>query len=124
LEYLVEAGLSPVEALQAATWNSAQFLDATDSLGSVQKEHVADLVLLDANPLDDIRNTRRISAVIAAGRLIDGAERERLLEEASRAAERIPLDAESLNDPERALRDEPLRNPVNKPDNIAQAVPA
>ena len=64
-------------------------LAATDSLGSVRAGRLADLVVLDANPLEDIRNTMRIFAVVANGRLIDAAERERLLrvaqEEAARA---------------------------------------
>ena len=79
LELLVEAGLTPVEALRAATYNPAEFLGALDSLGSVARGKVADLVLLDANPLTDIRNTRRISAVVANGRLFDRAALNRLL---------------------------------------------
>jgi len=79
LELLVRSGLTPLEALRAATWNPAEFLGALDSLGTVTQGKVADLVLLDADPLIDIRNTRRISAVIANGRLFDRAARARLL---------------------------------------------
>ena len=79
LELLVEAGLTPLEALRTATYNPAEFLGALDSLGSVAKGKVADLVLLDANPLTDIRNTRRISAVVANGRLFDRPALNRLL---------------------------------------------
>src|SRR5436190_4963954 len=65
LELLVRSGLTPLEALRAATYNPAQYFGALDSLGTVGQGKVADLLLLDANPLSDIRNTRRISTVIA-----------------------------------------------------------
>jgi imidazolonepropionase-like amidohydrolase len=67
LMLLVEAGLSPVEALRTATLNPATFLGIADSVGKVDSGYVADLVLLEANPLADIRNTRRIAGVIRAG---------------------------------------------------------
>ncbi|MDX2034150.1 MAG: amidohydrolase family protein [Blastocatellia bacterium] len=79
LELFVAAGLTPMEALQTATRNPARFLGQLASRGSVEKGKRADLVLLDADPLRDIRNTRRIHAVILGGRLIDSAERERML---------------------------------------------
>jgi hypothetical protein len=90
LQLLVEeAGLTPLEALRTATINPARYLAAADSLGSVRAGRMADLVVLEANPLDDIHNTTRIFAVVANGRLIDAAERERLLrlaqDEAGRA---------------------------------------
>lgn len=71
LERLVEAGLTPLEALEAATLQPARFFDLQDSMGQIQKGHVADLVLLEANPLDDIRNTRRIYRVISRGQVIE-----------------------------------------------------
>ena len=71
LELLVQAGLPPLAALQAATINPARFLNATDSLGTVAPGKLADLVLLDADPLVDIGNTRRIRAVVVNGRLLD-----------------------------------------------------
>jgi hypothetical protein len=71
LASLVAAGFTPAEALRAATLNPARYLGATDSLGVIEPGKRADLVLLDANPLDDIRNTTRIAAVVAAGRLYD-----------------------------------------------------
>lgn len=80
MEYLVEAGLTPMEALQTATLNPAEFLGRQKEMGTVAKGKIADLVLLDANPLQDIRNTRRISAVILNGRLLDRAELDRMLE--------------------------------------------
>jgi hypothetical protein len=71
LELLVESGLTPLEALRAATIEPARFLGALDSLGTVEPGKVANLVLLDANPLSDIRNSRTIRAVVVRGRLLD-----------------------------------------------------
>lgn len=79
LALLARGGLTPREALEAATLEPARFLGAQDSLGRVAAGMVADLVLLEANPLRDILNTRRIVAVVADGRLYAGAERLRLL---------------------------------------------
>jgi hypothetical protein len=79
LERLVEAGLTPLEALQTATLNPARVLQMTDTLGTVESGKLADMVLLDANPLEDIRNTRKIRAVIADGRLYRRADLDRLL---------------------------------------------
>ena len=67
LERFIAAGFTPLEALQTATLNPAQFLGRQRDFGAVEKGKVADLILLDANPLDDIRNTRRIRAVVANG---------------------------------------------------------
>lgn len=66
LALLVVAGLSPKEALQTATRNAADFLKL-DELGTIEVGNIADLVLLDANPLLDIRNTKRIRVVVANG---------------------------------------------------------
>jgi hypothetical protein len=79
LALLVRSGLTPLEALRTATYNPADYLGALDSLGTITQGKVADLVLLDADPLVDIHNTRRISAVVANGRLFDSAARARLL---------------------------------------------
>ena len=67
LEMLVEAGLTPAAALQAATLNNALALRQQDFLGSITAGKFADLVLLSDNPLDDIRNTRTIESSSAAG---------------------------------------------------------
>lgn len=75
LELLVEAGLTPMEALQTATRNAAEFLGRND-IGTVEKGKLADVVLLEGNPLEDIRNTRRVAAVILRGRIIDTASSE------------------------------------------------
>lgn len=69
LELFVKAGLTPIEALQCATLRPAEYLGITDRLGSISTGKLADLVLLDADPLADIANTRRVAAVILSGQL-------------------------------------------------------
>jgi hypothetical protein len=81
LERLVEAGLSPAQALRTATLNPARYFGIQALAGSVDRGKRADLVLLDANPLEDIRNARKISAVILRGRFIDRARLDRLTKE-------------------------------------------
>jgi len=70
LELLVAAGMSPAQALRTATLEPAKYLDALASLGAVSHGKIADLVLLDANPLTDIRNTRKIAAVVNGGKYL------------------------------------------------------
>jgi imidazolonepropionase-like amidohydrolase len=70
LELFVQAGLTPLEALQAATLNPARYLGLTGSLATIEEGKLADLVLLDANPLEDIGHTRRIAAVVTNGRYL------------------------------------------------------
>src|SRR5262249_26110044 len=70
LDFFVRAGLSPTAALACATTGPASFLGMADSLGAVAPGMRADLVLLDADPRLDIRNARKIAAVIAGGRLV------------------------------------------------------
>jgi imidazolonepropionase-like amidohydrolase len=82
LRLLVEAGLSPLAALQAATLNPAKYFGLTDSLGTVEEGKLADLLLLDANPLQDIANTKKITAVVANGRYFSRQELDQLLEAA------------------------------------------
>jgi imidazolonepropionase-like amidohydrolase len=65
LELLVRAGLTPMRALQAATRYAARYLGLEHAVGTVSADKAADLVVLDADPLDDIRNIRRIHAVVA-----------------------------------------------------------
>jgi adenine deaminase len=83
---LVQAGLSPLQALQAATINPARAMGATDSLGTVSPGKLADLVLLTANPLENIQHTRRIAGVILDGRHLDRRALDELLSDAERSA--------------------------------------
>lgn len=71
LALLVEAGLSPLDALRAATLAPAEYLAARDSMGTVAVGQVADLVLLRSNPLANIGATREIEAVVLRGRVLD-----------------------------------------------------
>jgi hypothetical protein len=71
LALMVLGGLTPSESLRAATLNPAKFLGLDKMLGTIESGKIADLVLLDADPLADIRNTQRINAVISNGRLLD-----------------------------------------------------
>jgi Amidohydrolase family len=68
---LVESGLTPLAALQAATRNAAIFMNAADRYGTVSKGKIADLVLLDANPVQDIHNTTKIAEVFLNGTEFD-----------------------------------------------------
>ena len=86
LELLVEAGLTPLHALQAATIDAARFLDLADTLGTVEAGKVADLVLLSGNPLEEITNTRKIVAVVVKGHLLDRVDLDRMLAEAEAEA--------------------------------------
>jgi len=79
LERFVAAGFTPLEALQTATTDPAKFLDRTADFGTVEKGKIADLVLLDANPLDNIANTRKIAAVVANGRYLSRSDLDRIL---------------------------------------------
>jgi imidazolonepropionase-like amidohydrolase len=81
LQLLVESGLTPFEALQSATKSPAEFLHSAKDSGTVEKGKFADLVLLDGNPLDDIRNTRKIRAIILHGKLLDRSALDQLLAE-------------------------------------------
>ena len=74
LELLVEAGLSPIEALYSATIRPTEFFSLEDTMGTIEVGKVADLVLLEANPLVDISNTRRINSVISKGVVINPEE--------------------------------------------------
>ena len=80
LQWLVTAGLTPIEALQTATKNAAEYLNFNG--GVVQRGKLADLVLLDANPLEDIKNTRRVRAVILRGKLLDRKRLDKMLADA------------------------------------------
>ena len=77
--FVDSVGMNPMEALASATWKPAEWLGLADSVGTIETEKAADLVLLDGNPLDDITNTRRIAAVVLRGRLYRRRDLEALL---------------------------------------------
>jgi len=79
LANFVEAGFTPMEALQTATSNPAKFLGTEANSGSVEPGKIADLVLLRENPIEEIQNTRKIELVVAARRLFDRAALDQLL---------------------------------------------
>jgi imidazolonepropionase-like amidohydrolase len=86
----VAAGFTPLEALQTATINPARFFGMEDQTGTVEKGKLADLVLLSANPLEDIANTQKIAAVILNGRYFYRAELDKILGRVETAAHRQP----------------------------------
>ncbi|HEX6630628.1 MAG TPA: amidohydrolase family protein, partial [Gemmatimonadaceae bacterium] len=86
LELMVAAGLTPLQALQGATINGARFLKREAHAGTVERGRVADLVILDGDPLRDIRATRDIHAVVLKGRYLDRAALDAMLQQVERAA--------------------------------------
>ena len=85
------AGLTPMQALQTATLNPAKFMGRSADLGTVEKAKLADLVLLDADPLRDIANTQKIRGVVLAGRYFDRPALDRMLRDVEKAAAAEPL---------------------------------
>jgi imidazolonepropionase-like amidohydrolase len=79
LALLVQAGLTPMQALAAATKLPAEFLGKRQTQGTIEQDKIADLLLLDGNPLDDIHNTQKIRAVILRGQLLDRSFLDELL---------------------------------------------
>ena len=71
LEMLVRAGLTPIEAIAAATLKPAQYFSLEEKMGTIDVGKRADMVLLDADPLNDIQNTKRISLVISKGQVLE-----------------------------------------------------
>ena len=86
LTLLIKAGLTPMEALQAATRDPARYAGVLDSLGTIEIGKIADLVLLEGNPLEEIRNTRKIAAVVLGGKLLLKSRLEVLLAAVEAAA--------------------------------------
>ena len=80
LAEFVAAGFTPLEALQTATINPAVFLGRTNDYGTIGVGKRADVILLDANPLENIQNTKRISAVITGGRYLDRRQLDKMLD--------------------------------------------
>jgi imidazolonepropionase-like amidohydrolase len=93
LALFVKAGLTPLQALQTATLNPAKFMGRTADLGTIEKGKLADLVLLDANPLDDIANTQKIRGVVLAGRYFDRRALDEMLRGVAKAAVAEPVPA-------------------------------
>jgi imidazolonepropionase-like amidohydrolase len=73
MQDMVIAGMTPMQVIVAATRNSAEFLGMADA-GTLQAGKSADFIVLDANPLDDITNSRRISAVVLRGAAVDRSQ--------------------------------------------------
>ena len=90
LQRFVAAGFTPLEALQTATLNPTRFWGMEEQLGTVEKGKLADLVLLTANPLEDIANTQKIAGVFVNGRYFYHAEIEKMLAGVEAAARRQP----------------------------------
>jgi Amidohydrolase family len=86
LEQFVKAGLTALEALQTATINPVRYLGIQDSAGTIDVGKIADILILESDPTDDIANTKRISAVILGGQLIEQNELNQILEEARKRA--------------------------------------
>jgi hypothetical protein len=83
LALLVECGLTPMEALQTATLNPARYFGVLNELGTIEAGKAADLVLLDADPLEDIHNTQKIEAVVMRGRYYSRRDLDAMLERAA-----------------------------------------
>jgi imidazolonepropionase-like amidohydrolase len=86
LEWLVTSGFTPLRALQTATFNAALFLGKGETYGVIEKGRVADLVLLEANPLQDINNTRKIFAVVVGGKYYSRAALDGMLQQVEKLA--------------------------------------
>jgi hypothetical protein len=86
LEWLVKSGFTPLQALQAATFNPALFFAKLDKYGVAETGHAADLVLLDDNPLQDISNTRKIFGVVVGGKYYSREALDKMLEQVEKLA--------------------------------------
>jgi imidazolonepropionase-like amidohydrolase len=90
LQRFVAAGFTPLEALQTATLNPARFFEVEGELGTIETGKLADMILLDANPLDDIRNTQKIAAVMMNGRYFSRGDLQKLLQKVEASAKQDP----------------------------------
>src|SRR5215813_8973374 len=86
LQRFVAAGFTPLEALQTATLNPARFFGLEDRLGTIESGKIADIILLKANPLEDITNTQKIAAVVFSGRYFPAKDLEKMLSEVETSA--------------------------------------
>jgi imidazolonepropionase-like amidohydrolase len=90
LQRFVAAGFTPLEALQTATLNPARFFGVEEQLGTVEKGKLADLVLLSANPLEDIANTQKVAGVVSNGHYFSRADLDKILTRVEASARRQP----------------------------------
>jgi imidazolonepropionase-like amidohydrolase len=90
LQRFVAAGFTPLEALQTATLNPARFFRMEDYFGTIEKGKLADLVFLDANPLEDIRNTQKVSGVVLNGQFLSKADLQKILQRVEESAKKGP----------------------------------
>ena len=90
LERFVTSGFTPLEALRTATLSPARFFGMENRLGTIEEGKLADLVLLNANPLEDITNTQKISAVVANGHYFSRKELDEMLMRVEAAARMQP----------------------------------
>jgi imidazolonepropionase-like amidohydrolase len=86
----VRSGLTPAAALRAATYEPARYFGALDSLGTIAPGKLADLVLVEGDPLKRIENAHRIAAVLTRGRVFDRAALDQMLATAAAAAAAHP----------------------------------
>ncbi len=91
LQRFVAAGFTPLEALQTATLNPARYFQMEKQFGTVEEGRFADLVLLDANPLENISNTQKIAAVVLNGRYLSRADLQKLLLKVEESAKKEPV---------------------------------
>ena len=90
LQRFVAAGFTPLESLQTATLNPAKFFGMEDRLGTIETGKMADLVILEANPLADIANTQKVAAVIVNGHYISHSDLQRILQQEENSAKKEP----------------------------------
>ncbi len=90
LQRFVAAGFTPLEALQTATLNPARFFQMEDRLGTIETGKFADLVFLDANPLEDIRNTQKVTGVILNGKYFSSSDLQKILRRVEESAKKEP----------------------------------
>ena len=90
LQRFVAAGFTPLEALQTATINPARFFHMEDQLGTIENGKVADLVLLDGNPLADIGNSQKVSGVVLNGRFLSRSDLQKMLQGVEETAKKEP----------------------------------
>jgi hypothetical protein len=89
LELFVESGLTPMEALQTATINAAECVGRLDSLGTIEEGKIADLILLEENPLLSIENTKKINSVLYNGKYFDRSKLDKILDNLRKLAQEI-----------------------------------